>query len=296
MSGATADSLYKYRDENGALVFSDVPPVTGQDFERQMLRASSQASPVVTFRQETAGNDVTLWVNNPCLCVVEVIAQAVENGAVTGPARKATRLVVPSQSVMQLLTIDGDLLSGSAPVEFKTAWVLGDPEASHAPGQPYRPPFAAARQFRVSQAFPDAITHSTPDSRYAIDIAMPEKTAVYAARGGLVIEVAHSNFRGGADWGKFGADANLIRVLHDDGSLALYAHLSWDSIRVRVGQRVERGELIAASGNTGFSTGPHLHFVVVRNVGLRSESVPVVFSAGNGEVVMPQTGGYLGNP
>ncbi len=125
---------------------------------------------------------------------------------------------------------------------------------------------------------------------------MPEQTTVYAARGGGVIDVAHSNFRGGDDFGKFGAQANLVKIVHDDGSIALYAHLSWDSIRVRPGQRVERGEAIAASGNTGFSTGPHLHFVVVRNAGLRSESVPVSFSAAAGQTVTPRTGEFLLNP
>ncbi len=296
LTSATADSLYKYRNENGELVFSDVPPGAGQAFEQQTIESSPVSSPVVTFRREASGDGVELWVDNPCYCVAEVIAQTVANEALTKQQMKSGRRVVPAQSTTKLLVVPGGSLTGVTLVAFKTAWVYGDPEARHAPDQPYRPPFAAARRFQISQAFPDAQTHATPDSRYAIDIAMPEQTAVYAARGGSVIEVAHSNFRGGEDWGKFGAQANLVRILHDDGSFALYAHLSWDSIRVRPGQRVERGELIAASGNTGFSTGPHLHFVVVRNAGLRVESVPVKFSAGIGEVVTPRTGAFLENP
>jgi murein DD-endopeptidase MepM/ murein hydrolase activator NlpD len=54
--------------------------------------------------------------------------------------------------------------------------------------------------------------------------------------------------------------------------------LSWNSIRVVPGQRVERGEYLADSGNTGFTTGPHLHFVVQRNGGGRILSVPVEFT------------------
>jgi len=293
---ATADTLYKSRDENGALVFSDVPPVAGQGYEQQTIESSPIASPVVTFRREVTGGGITLWADNPCHCIAEVIAQAVRSGVMTVRPDESIRRVVPARSTMKLLTITSAAQSAVATVDFKTAWVFGDPDATHAPDQPYRPPFAAARRFRISQAFPDARTHATPDSRYAVDIVMPEQTAVYAARGGMVIEVAHSNFRGGADWGKLGAQANLVRILHADGSLALYAHLSWDSIRVRPGQRVERGELIAASGNTGFSTGPHLHFVVVRNAGLRVESVPVMFSAGIGKVMTPRTGEYLQNP
>ena len=62
-----------------------------------------------------------------------------------------------------------------------------------------------------------------------------------------------------------GPRANVVRVLHDDGTMALYVHLNWNTIRVVPGQRVRRGEYLADSGNTGFTTGPHLHFVVQRN-------------------------------
>ena len=57
-----------------------------------------------------------------------------------------------------------------------------------------------------------------------------------------------------------GSEANFVQVLHDDGTTAVYAHLQLDTVRVRPGQQVVRGEFIANSGNTGFSTGPHLHW------------------------------------
>ena len=55
----------------------------------------------------------------------------------------------------------------------------------------------------------------------------------------------------------------MVRVLHDDGTMSLYAHLNWNTIRVVPGQRVARGESLGRSGNTGFSTTPHLHFQVM---------------------------------
>jgi murein DD-endopeptidase MepM/ murein hydrolase activator NlpD len=125
---------------------------------------------------------------------------------------------------------------------------------------------------------------------YAVDISMPIGTDIYAARGGTVVEVASSNYRGGLDTSRPGAEANLVRILHDDGTFAIYAHLNWNSIRVRPGDEVVRGEYIADSGNTGFSSGPHLHFVVVRNAGMSMEAVPIVFEGRNSSSIAPQRG------
>ena len=149
-----------------------------------------------------------------------------------------------------------------------------------------------AQSFPITQAYPDAMTHVDAANRYAVDIALPEQTPIYAARAGRVINVAHEHFKGGVSAAMVD-EANFVQILHDDDTVAIYAHLHWDSIRVRPGQQVQRGEYIADSGNTGFSSGPHLHFAVTRNAGLRPESVPVAFAGPNGEAVVPKTGARL---
>ena len=81
------------------------------------------------------------------------------------------------------------------------------------------------------------------------DIGCPLGTGVHAAKAGTVtVSAAVSGY------------GNVIYLDHGDGSVTRYAHLSgsW----VRPGQEVERGDLIALSGNTGMSTGPHLHFEI----------------------------------
>jgi hypothetical protein len=60
-----------------------------------------------------------------------------------------------------------------------------------------------------------------------------------------------------------------------DGRFAVYAHLVAGSLRVKAGDRVRRGDVIGLLGNSGNSTGPHLHFHVVdRNAGLAAEGLP----------------------
>ena len=122
---------------------------------------------------------------------------------------------------------------------------------------------------------------------------MPIGTDVMAAREGVGFDVAASNFSGGLDPARDGPNANVVRILHDDGTYAIYAHLNTNTIRVRPGDRVQRGQYIADSGNTGFSSGPHLHFSVVRNAGMYIESVPVMFEGSNAERIVPATGAEL---
>lgn len=296
-AGPLPADVYRYQDNQGNWVFTDRRPAADTEHERVPLRTGGAAMPVVDVRSNEVPGGVQIIARNECRCPAEVAVwvTAADNirGGVDANRAVAVLPAGAEQTVMVLKAQDS-----GAPLfyELQQGFVFGDPAAEHRPETHYLPPIAPASQFLVTQAWPDRVTHVTPDSEHAVDIAMPEGSGVFAARAGVVVAVAHANFLGGTDAARYASKANQIRVLHDDGTFALYAHLAWDSIRVRPGQRVARGERIAASGNTGFTTGPHLHFVVLRNQGLKSVSVPVRFSDGRGGLVTPRSGEVLVNP
>jgi len=59
---------------------------------------------------------------------------------------------------------------------------------------------------------------------------------------------------------KFAKRANHVVIEHNDGTVAVYAHLQHSSLKVKVGQKVRRGQIIGLCGQTGYATYPHLHF------------------------------------
>ena len=87
-----------------------------------------------------------------------------------------------------------------------------------------------------------------------IDFAAPSGTPIYAAGGGRVVAA-----------GRNGGYGNYIRVRHSGEYSTAYAHLSRFAKGVKAGQRVRQGQVIGYVGTTGRSTGPHLHYEVLRN-------------------------------
>lgn len=92
--------------------------------------------------------------------------------------------------------------------------------------------------------------HSTPHK--GIDIGVPTGTALYAVQSGTIAVAVSDQTYSKQSWG------NYVKIRLDDGNYVLYGHMS--SLNVKVGDRVEMGDCIGYSGNSGNSTGPHLHF------------------------------------
>ncbi|MCI0434976.1 MAG: M23 family metallopeptidase, partial [Gemmatimonadetes bacterium] len=238
-----AQGLYKYRDAEGNWVYTDRQPDAVREYE-QIPLADAVSPPVVRVDRRVAGSSVELVVDNACFCPAEIAVRLLEPVNVSGFEEESLRQVVPArrETVLAILKPTDWQQPMSFGHEYRA--LLGEPAVKHAPEEPYRAPFALAREFRVTQAYPSQVTHVDAASAYAVDFAMPVGTQIYAARAGTVIEVASQFFEASTDPER-ARRANVVRVLHADGTMGLYAHLNWDSIRVRPGQIIARGEYIA---------------------------------------------------
>jgi murein DD-endopeptidase MepM/ murein hydrolase activator NlpD len=140
----------------------------------------------------------------------------------------------------------------------------------------YELPYAPGSKFKVTQGYNGKYSH-TGSNQYATDWQMPVGTLVCAARDGVVVRTKDDCNKAGPSMA-YDRYCNYVLIRHPDGTLGHYCHLQKGGALVEVGQRVTAGEPIAHSGNTGFSTGPHLHFCVfVTRNGRERVSLPVKF-------------------
>jgi len=212
-------------------------------------------------------------------------------------------VVVPARSTIQIGQLAAASTSAGYEFRFHYAFQIGDINASTNPGTAYRLPYPDGQGYRVLQAPGGPIsTHTDRRSANAIDFDLPEGTPVVAARDGVVVEVVTGHTFGRLDPALKGMD-NHVTLAHADGSLSEYVHLRSGPYVVYEGQRMAAGTLLGYSGNTGYSSAPHLHFAVVKPVlsadgKLDAESLPVRFGLAGGvpEAVVAGTIAHAGAP
>lgn len=283
---AVAQQMYRYQDEQGRWHFTDRPPADGRQAETRQLRSAANDRNVV-IKQVGDAAEPLIHIVNRLHGPVEVELSLAESINVSSHPELPRRLVVPGASEIRALSLRAAQPGQPWRFQLQHRAMIGDPDANHRPPRPYAVPFRSAQSFPITQGFNGTFSHNTPASQYAVDIGMPEGTDIVAAREGIVMDVTSDSFSGGTEE-RHREEGNMIRILHDDGTMAVYGHLRLDSARVRPGTRVDRGQVIARSGNTGFSTAPHLHFVIQKNAGFRLISVPFEFEGSDGRGFTPE--------
>ena len=282
---ASAGKVYKFVDDKGVVHYTDRKPPDDTPIEIISVRAEVQD--IVSLRLDGGGDAgarqavVANRIEGPV--EVELVFGSQDN--ITATPALPLRTVVAGMSERSVASFVSADPYQPASLALRLRAVPGDPAAVPQDVDYVLP--VGGSDWRIDQGFGGGFSHSEPASRYAIDIAVDEGTPVLAARAGVVMQVEDEFEGAGLDLEKFGARANHVRVLHEDGSMAVYAHLQPDSVQVRPGRRVAAGQRLGASGNTGYSTGPHLHFAVQVNAGMALESIPFVLVDGDGVVAIP---------
>lgn len=121
-------------------------------------------------------------------------------------------------------------------------------------------PFPPSVNVQVCQSADGPIT-THQDRPNALDFCAKERTPITAAQSGTVIEAIDTYTEGGKNPSLKNKD-NKIVVMHDDGLQTYYGHIFTNSAQVKIGDKVEKGQVLARVGNVGYSDGPHLHFEV----------------------------------
>ncbi len=277
-----AVELYKYKDKNGKWVFTDKKPRAQQQSSTLEYKGNKAAAPrphayTKRFRKaKSEEREFAIELVNPFFAPVEFELQSerYESGE--------KRVLVDADSSLVIER------GSSGKPDFRYRWRLGDPTA-RADGYQYHFPAASKQSFQISQSFNGRFSHSQRPNKFAVDIAMSVGTYIAAARDGTVIWVKDDYHMGGRN-NYFLDKANFVYVLHVDGTYAVYAHILQGSALVKPGDSVQVGQSLARSGSSGFSTGPHLHFVVRQNTRSKQVSVPFQFVDGEGKSFQPRRG------
>lgn len=231
-------------------------------FVIQPAMASQQDYPFKIIARAASGKQMIL-AQNRGPAPVWASVNLVNSGNATIDHPSPITVVVPAGETVSLATVHGTVPGQQYRIATNYKFSIGTPDVVQSPDFTYLLPFKDGQAVTVGQALGGKITtHNNPASKYAIDFTVPIGTPIVAARKGRVVDIDQNYSAGGADPL---LKANHVLILHEDGTLGLYSHLAQNRISVTFGQRVEAGELIGYSGNTGYSTGPHLHFVVLSN-------------------------------
>lgn len=246
--------------------------------------AQDADDPFEIYNVRTEDGTTIVYAKNNFLCDESVYIEFTALKNMEADVKLPFEGVVPADTKdFKLLTLTIKKPSQGSQLGYISSYCHGDIYGKHNDSYLYTIPYKEGERYPIGQAYGGKKSHFMKGETYAIDFTMPEGSSVCAAREGIVIFVKDDSDKGGKT-AKYKSFGNYVTIYHRDGTMADYFHLKKNGSKVKVGDEVLAGQEIALSGNTGITTGAHLHFQTYKfNEDMEYESIPTTFKLEDGK-------------
>lgn len=244
----------------------------------------------VKIYYETANREVTIYADNNEPMQMSVHFDFTLNN-LTSTLANGENVVLPAKTkkifLAKLIPVDR---RAANQFSYISSYNFGDVKQSdYQRDYLYDLPFEKGKTYTVFQGYNGTFTHQNENS---LDFSLKAGDQVLATRNGVVMEAVAQYNKGCANMScaKFN---NRILIMHDDGTVADYSHLQQNGTVVKKGDHVQKGQVIGYSGNTGFSSGPHLHFgVFINRMDGKRDFVKTLFNTTKGPQFLMERKSY----
>lgn len=247
----------------------------------------SQLPVTVTWKEQPKTGDIVYTASCPAKGLYSIEVEVNMKGLTSDhPLPLRVALWGPFED-MEILRLSRSSTNGG--YSSKTTYTIAQgnawdvhPDKDHV----YWVPFEPGRAATIFQGFKGSYSHRKD---YAIDLDVEVGTPITAAREGIVIALKESSNRRCPEE-RCAPYGNYILIQHPDGTIGNYVHLQKDGVLVETGDSIQAGQLIGLSGNTGWSTGPHLHFDVSQPDIAGRKTIPFLLKGPNAQGIVPKEG------
>jgi murein DD-endopeptidase MepM/ murein hydrolase activator NlpD len=259
-------------------------------FLKSVLIAKDVYIKVYYEKLEKEGYNIYADNSNIIPCYVNIEFSELNN-LISSEKLPYSTILEPNSKRNLIVSLNPENKNASYSFKYNFTYSLGNPESKPDDSFAYLFPFEHGKKYHLSQGNNGKFTHFG-ENQYAFDFEMDVGTPVTAARDGIVVETKSDSNSGGTD-SFYSEYANYILIYHSDGTFGNYVHLMQNGVLVKPGDKIKAGDIIGYSGNTGMSSGPHLHFDVrLPTKEGTMQSIPIKFLNFDNSLILPVEGEY----
>jgi murein DD-endopeptidase MepM/ murein hydrolase activator NlpD len=231
---------------------------------------------------ENTENGYNIFADNAEFCPMSLKVDFTVNNLEIDGGNNTIYLLNAKTKKQLLTTLTRVSKKGNYKMSFNYFTNYGDHnKSSYEQDYAYHLPYSTQKKFEVFQGYDGPFSHQNEN---ALDFSMAIGTEITAVRDGVVVNIVDVNSEtcNNRECIKFN---NFILIYHNDGTFAEYAHIKQNGAAVKIGDVIKKDQLIAYSGNVGYSSGPHLHLVIFKQKLNERETLKTKFKIGDGNTI-----------